>query len=885
MSVRTHVRPFALQHLPHRLTLLSLAITSVLATTLSAVVHADQVINDAQTSRQFWTSEDFTVTSTGAITTLNNEALNVSGLTLGTLSNSGTISSTNSIGVYTNGVIHELNNSNAIYGDNYGIYNTVTSWGNGTGSIDTLTNSGSITSRATAIYNVATAAIGELSNTSDISGGYTGVANVDAATIDTLTNSGTISNSGIFGSGFAISNAGTIRSLINTSSGSISGATGSHGIFNSGTISLLRNSGSISGEAAGIYSYSGIISALDNTQTGTISGNAFAIKNELSGRLGTITNVGTIAGAVQNDSIQDLTILGGSGSTFGVLTGNAAGFGIGADNIGQITNTFSNVKFGAGNQLLNDNINVGDFSASNLGTLQLNNVITITGNYSQAADASLLLGVADNALTTGTLGTDNGYGRLVVSGSANVASGSTVGLKSLGSYSFAQGQRYVVIQANSSGTNYNADTLNYNVTGYNASGSSVVVDGTSNLLVTLGSASAAVPTPDAPTSGPINQATTTNGMATLAGLFNYSGYDAGVMNLFNAAAAVGSSTAGNKAGAQLSPTANLSAATQASAASTVQVRNVTTAHIDGLRTAQNGNSATGIATGESAATSGLWGQAFGGNSRQDEREDMSGYHARYNGMLLGADGMFNDNWRTGGLFSYTKTTVNNDGDNNGSSADVKSYGLFGYASYTGNPWYLDLSAGAIQHQYDTLREIDFTGFNGTAKGQHDGLQYIASAQSGYPIDLGVEMANVIVTPIAGLTYSTLRQDSYTEKEGNGAALHINAENSTSLKSDLGAKLERSFLTAYGAVIPSAQFTWRHEYHNAGLQSVANYAADTSGATSFTTTGATSVEDTGVMALGMTLMRSQNLSVSVKYTLEAASGYTANTGDVQARWEF
>ncbi|NMZ70688.1 outer membrane autotransporter barrel domain-containing protein [Pseudomonas peli] len=876
-------RKYSPQYLPRRLSLLSLAITAGLAATLPNVALANQVINSSQNSRQLWTSGDFTVTSTGAITTLNNEALNVSGLTLGVLSNSGTISSTNSIGVYTNGVIQDLSNINAIYGDNYGIYNTVTGWGNGTGSIDTLTNSGSITSRAIAIYNVATAAIGDLSNTGTISGGLLGVANVDAAVIGTLTNSGTISNSGAFGSGEAIINGGTIGLLSNLVNGSISGGSGSNGITTGGTISQLSNSGSISGINRGISSYSGTISALTNTNTGTISGGMFAIYNAASGALGPITNAGTIAGAIQNDSIQDLTILGGSGTNFGRLTGNAAGFGIGDNNIGQITNINSDLIFGAGNQLLNDNINVGGFSAFNLGTLQLNNTIAITGNYSQAADASLILGVADNALTTGALGIDSGYGRLVVSGSANLASGSTVGLQSLGSYGFAQGQRYLVIQADSTNTNYNADTLNYNVAGYNASGSSVVDGSDTHLIVTVGSALGVITPP--PSVGPINQATTAVGMATLSGLFNYNGLDAGVMNLFNAAAALGSSAEGNTAGAQLSPTANLSAATQASTASTGQALDLTAARIDSLRGTQNGSSGTGIATGESAATSGQWGQAFGGSSRLEERDDVSGYHARYNGLLLGADGMFNDNWRAGGLFTYTKTTVNNDGDNNGSSADVKSYGLLGYASYSGNPWYLDLSAGAVQHQYETQRRVEFTGFNGTTEGQYGGMQYIASAQAGYPFDLGAHLANIVVTPIAGLTYSTLRLDSYTEKGGNGAALNIDAKNSYSLKSTLGAKVERSFSTTYCTVIPSAQLTWRHEFREAGLQSVANYASDTSGATNFTTTGAKLVEDTGVMKLGVTLIRSQSLSLSANYTLEAASGYTANTGDLQARWEF
>jgi len=36
---------------------------------------------------------------------------------------------------------------------------------------------------------------------------------------------------------------------------------------------------------------------------------------------------------------------------------------------------------------------------------------------------------------------------------------------------------------------------------------------------------------------------------------------------------------------------------------------------------------------------------------------------------------------------------------------------------------------------------------------------------------------------------------------------------------------------------------------------------------------------------VTLLHSENLSLGVKYTLEAANGYTANTGDVQVRWQF
>ncbi len=760
----------------------------------------------------------------------------------------GTISSSSSAGINNRSTIGALTNSGLINGGSNGINNN--------GSITTLTNNagGTISSNNTAISNSNNGTIGTLSNSGVISGGYSeGINNYGS--IGTLSNSGTISgsnsSSGSRGYGIYNGNSGNIGTLSNsgTISGTISGGGTGYGLYNSGTIGTLSNSGLITGSTYALY----------NEASGV-----------LGGTLGAITNSGTMAGNITNLSSQDLTINGGTGSSFGTLTG----FG---GTIGTISNTASNLIFGSGNQLLNDNINVGSFNVSNQGTLQVNNPLTITGNYTQAANASLILGVANNAVTTGNINTDAGYGRLVVSGSANLASGSTIGLQKLGSYGFAQGQRYVVIQANSTGTNYNADTLHYTVAGFNAAGTSVADGANADLLVTLGTATAG--------SAPINQASSSNAVSSLNGLFNYQGLDPSLMNVFNASAALGSTAAGNKAGAQLSPTSNLTAATQGSVASTVQVLNITSAHLEGLRTAQNGNTASGIATGESANTSGLWGQAFGGTARMDERDDIAGYHSRYSGLLIGADGMLNDSWRLGGLFSYTKTTVNNDGDNSGSSADVKSYGLLGYASYTANPWYLDLSAGAVQHQYDTVREVDFSGVNGTAKGSHNGMQYTASALAGYPIDLGASMANVILTPIAGLSYSTLRQDSYTERGGAGTALHINANNLNSLKSDLGTKLERSFATQYGSLTPSAQLTWRHEYRDSGLQTLANFSADTTGVTSFSSTGPKAVEDTGVLSVGLTLVTDNNLTVAAHYTGETGGGFHANTGDLQVRWAF
>lgn len=721
----------------------------------------------------------------------------------------------------------------------------------------------------------------EVTNTGVLSGSYYGINN--SSTIGTITNAGTISGvEGIF-------STGTIGSIINNG---LIQATSDAAIWGSGsasTIDVIDNSGTISGPVAvviqsgahlGTLTNSGTITGsyyaignfggggtIDNiVNTGLISGSDYAIYNA-SGTFGPITNSGVIAGNIYSAS--GLTFIGGEGATFGTLTGYDQ------DTQGAINITSGDLVFTSGNLLLNDNITMGSGVVSNeAAALQINNTVTVNGNYAQGSDASLLIGVADDAIATGDIATDSGYGRLVVSGTANIASGSTVSLVSLNSYSFASGQRYVVVQAAADGTEYNASALNYLASGYDG-----VITGSAqtdslnssltDLVVTLG------------TSGPSRYATTGNAISSMDGLFNYGGTNTSLLNVFNASAALGSSAEANHAGARLSPAAVASASAQASSAPTNAILNVISQRADVIRVAGNGGS--GVATGEGDSDVVVWGQGFGGTANQGQRDEVSGYDARFGGLLIGADRAVSDSWRLGGLGSFAATNVDSTGDNEGSKVRIKSYGLFGYANYEGRPWFANLSTGVVRHQYDTQRLIDFSGFSGDATGSFNGMQYIVSGQTGYPFKLGATGATL--TPIAGLTYSILKQQGYTEAGGNGAGLTVDDATSTSLKSDLALKLERRIALSGGEVQPFIQLGWRHEFHDDAMQSAAIFTADNTGSTGFVTTGTRPVADSGVLSVGATLMTKRNVSLTLKYTGEAARSYESHSGNLQLRWQF
>ena len=806
------------------------------------------------------------------------------------------------MGIANGGTIDALTNSGTLSGGQYGINN-----GN---TIDTLTNSGTLSSGSIDIYNSG-GTIDTLINSGTLNGGYVGINN--GSTINSLNNSGSISvndtgigNSGIIGTltnsgaivgGYSagISNNGSIGTLSN--SGTISGSNSNsgsqgYGISNSGSIDSLSNSGTISGTVSGtgagygIYN-SGSIGTLTNS--GTITGTNYAIYNDTSGTLGPITHSGVIAGNIANLSSNDLRISGGTGTIFGTLTGYGGG-----STIGTITNTASNVVFGSGNLLLNDNVNVGSNAVNNTGTavLQVNQPVTITGNYNQGSGATLQIGVA---------GTSAGqYGQLVVTGDATIASGSSVTLQSHG-YAFAAGQRYVVVDTAGTAV-YNPGSLTYSINGYtatvtgtvtaNGSKSDLVLDvvsatsnstSTSTSGSTTGSGSTtSTGTTTTTGSNPASFATAQNAITSLTGLLGYTGISSpALLNLYNAALgslSEGSAATANRIGKQLGATQTGSAS--ASAAPTFDALNVVGAHVDSLRLAQAAGE-TGVASGEGPPKWGVWGQAFGGHASQNQRDDVDGYSANYAGLLLGVDRAIDERWRAGGVFSYSNTAINNTGDTAGDTARVNGYGLIGYASYTGSPWYVNLSGAVVQQQYDTTRVVSMQGFSGTASGHFSGQQYVARAEAGYPLAL----RGMTLTPLASLTYSYLNQGSYTESGGNGAALSVGSSHASSVKSSLGAKLEKGFTTHYGEIVPQLQAKWIHEYNHTRQVTGASFAADPTGQTAFTTVGAAPVADLADLSLGVTLLRANNLSLSVRYELQAAPGFVSQTGTVRLRQLF
>jgi hypothetical protein len=275
---------------------------------------------------------------------------------VGALINSGTITGGDDGAVfnYEYGTIGTLDNSGTILNPDYlGIYNYDTS------TIGGLTNSGLISGAWTGIYNDGSSTIGPVSNSGTITGDTNGVYNADLIT--GITNSGVISATGASGSGrdgdavVGLQNvaAASIGVVSNLTGGTIAG--GSSGIYNLGIIDTLTNAGLITGGSSGVDN-AGTIGGLSNS--GTISGGSSGVDNE-GGTISVLTNSGTITGTTgagiynsyQRNNSTIIGVIGGLENT-GVISGGATGI-YNAGVIGAISNT-GTIAGGSGDGILND---------------------------------------------------------------------------------------------------------------------------------------------------------------------------------------------------------------------------------------------------------------------------------------------------------------------------------------------------------------------------------------------------------------------------------------------------------------------------------------------------------------------------------------------------
>jgi len=179
------------------------------------------------------------------------------------------------------------------------------------------------------LTNDAGSALTTLSNQGTVTGNNNSIVYSvgNKGTIDVLTNSGTITSTASYR---PIQNDGSINQIVN--SGTITMSLDySHGIFNTATINTVINSGIITGPGywtQGIHNYGGTITTVSNAGTISVTstGNEFGIKQEdVGSNIASIVTLNNVQGA--GNSAGALTYLGALPTNYNIMINSPTSFG------------------------------------------------------------------------------------------------------------------------------------------------------------------------------------------------------------------------------------------------------------------------------------------------------------------------------------------------------------------------------------------------------------------------------------------------------------------------------------------------------------------------------------------------------------------------------
>ncbi|TCS37987.1 outer membrane autotransporter protein [Paucimonas lemoignei] len=769
-----------------------------------------------------------------------------------------------------NGTIGNLTNSSTIAGSGGNGGSTVMagpgSGGNGSGIY--LTSSATLTTLAnTGTISGIGGNSGSAAGMSASAGTGTGISLTSGATLTTLTNSGTISGIGGSNTGIGTSGTGKGISAVNstigtlTNDGTISGTGGTVGIgggvagagyglaIDNSTVDAIINNGVISGSTAAI-SLTGTTTVTNGiTNTGQINGNVF-----LNGAtLNLNGTTGSVSGTVQGIAGSTVNVNGTftSGNTFNVGTFNIANGG----------------RFTMGHGVTTS------AGVNNAGTLAVaaGNTVTIIGDYTQAASGQFETGLSDA----------NTYGKLIVTGTADLSASNKINVNVVGAPALVAGtsaQPGVISAATLNAGPALTVTDNSALFDFIATKNGNAID----LCVAHAGSTTCSATPDpAPTPTPAPAPSITV-LSSVTNTRNTPGL--GAAQVFDNLIAQGNTVAApmvpiiTALGTLPTEQAVSDAVRQTLPLMTAGMAEVNSAALQATnRVIQSRQEANrGLSSGdEFIGDRQIWFKPVGSWARQDDRNNVSGYKADTYGMVFGVDRVVSDQVRLGGAFSYMHSSV--DSNTGMQHATVDGYRLIGYGSYSLDPRTdLSFQADVGTGRNKGNRAINFGGLNAVATSSYSSWNAHVGAGLGRIFDID---AKSTFTPSARIDYTYIRDNAYTETGANALNLNVAKNSTDELILAVDGKLNYAVSRS---TILSANLGGGYDVLSS--QSSIN-AAYVGGGGQFVTRGLDPSPWLVRGGLGLTVTNGNAMEVTARYDIERRDGFANHTASVKLRMPF
>jgi uncharacterized protein YhjY with autotransporter beta-barrel domain len=220
------------------------------------------------------------------------------------------------------------------------------------------------------------------------------------------------------------------------------------------------------------------------------------------------------------------------------------------------------------------------------------------------------------------------------------------------------------------------------------------------------------------------------------------------------------------------------------------------------------DSASGRSIGDTIAETERLGFYLNGKinfGKKKSTKNQTGFDFDTQGVTLGMDYRFSDQFVAGGALGYafTDTNYNNKGGTQSQSSSINLYGSY----YLPQNFYLDLISHFGYHTSDNVRSIRYRDFSNKANSNTNGLEY------GWNFSLGKQwnLYSWTINPYARFEFLEVLINNYNEASNSGLAVAIDHTGGRSIKSGLGTQIGRAFKMSQGIIQPSVNFEWLHEF--------------------------------------------------------------------------
>jgi len=284
---------------------------------------------------------------------------------------------------------------------------------------------------------------------------------------------------------------------------------------------------------------------------------------------------------------------------------------------------------------------------------------------------------------------------------------------------------------------------------------------------------------------------------------------------------------------------------------------------------------SGVSTGDASNDAVVWAQVFTSDATQDKVNNIDGYDADSQGLVVGWEAE-----KAGSTFGLSLSFADTDVDGKSAAAahiDTSSVQGTIYGSNGSADWMM----GYASADNDTTRTINFGGLTTrTATGNY--ASNILMAKAGYSFD-SIEMAGGVatLTPKADLSWTHINNDGYTETGASNLNLIVDSTSNDVVTARAGMEFAQRIENNGSVTIPRVSIMGGYDLNNDRAETTSTF---TGGGSSFTTQGIDPSNASLELGVGVDHV-SDDSTVSFNFNTNLKDGYNSDTASLTYKSKF